>query len=173
MGPRRIISKRGTEVTQPTRSGHGASSGVPGYLSSCTISNRLCLMETIKRHKVNYGEPVFFPELSTTPRRCVGQGYYLSQRERQTLDMHLAFLVRDRRNAADPNAVAVVRDDFRKVGYLSEAQARTFAPILDGLESLQVPCRVEGSRLWLDLPAPAELRKALRAPATAGNLPAT
>lgn len=29
--------------------------------------------------------------------------------------MLLAFLVRDRRNIADPNAVAVIRDDFRKV----------------------------------------------------------
>lgn len=118
-------------------------------------------METIKRHKVNYGEPAYFPELGTTPRRCVGQGYYLSDRERQALDMHLAFLVRDRRNTADPNAVAVVRDDSRKVGYLSEAQARTLAPILDGLECLQVSCRVDGSRLWVDLPAPAALRKAL------------
>lgn len=118
-------------------------------------------METIKRHKVNYGTPKFFPGLSTTPRRCVGQGYYLSGRERETLDMHLAFLVRDRRNSADPNAVAVVRDDFRKVGYLSEAQARTFAPIIEGLESLQVSCRVDGSRLWLDLPSPAALRTAL------------
>jgi hypothetical protein len=118
-------------------------------------------VETIKRHKVNYGKPVHFPELSTTPRRCVGQGYYLSERERDALDMHLAFLVRDRRNAADPNAVAVVRDDFRKVGYVSEAQARTLAPILEGLESLQVSCRVDGSRLWLDLPAPMALRRAL------------
>lgn len=120
-------------------------------------------METIKRHKVNYGKPAFFPELSTTPRRCVGQGYYLSERERQALDIHLAFLVRDKRNSADANAVAVVRDDFRKVGYLSEAQARTLAPVLEGLESLQVSCRVDGSRLWLDLPAPAALRKALEA----------
>jgi hypothetical protein len=120
-------------------------------------------METIKRHKVNYGKPAFFPELRTTPRRCVGQGYYLSERERQALDMHLAFLVRDRRNSADPNAVAVVRDDFRKVGYLSEAQARTLAPILEGLESLQVSCRVDGSRLWLDVPAPAALKKVLGA----------
>jgi hypothetical protein len=75
--------------------------------------------------------------------------------------MHLAFLVRDRGNIADHNAVAVIRDDFRKVGYLSEAQAKTLAPILDGLESLQVSCRVDGSQLWLDLPAPAALRKAL------------
>jgi hypothetical protein len=90
----------------------------------------------------------------------VGQGYYLSDRERRELDMHLAFLVRDKRNASYPNAVAVVRDDFRKVGYLSEAQARTFGPILDGLESLQVTCRVDGSRLWLDLPSPGDLRKA-------------
>lgn len=120
-------------------------------------------METIKRHKVNYGKPAFFPELRTTPRRCVGQGYYLSDRERQELQMHLAFLVRDKRNVADPNAVAVIRDDFRKVGYLSEAQARTLAPILDGLESLQVSCRLDRSRLWLDLPAPAALRKALGA----------
>lgn len=37
--------------------------------------------------------------------------------------MHLAFLVRDKRNSADPNAVAVVRNDFRIVGYLFEAQA--------------------------------------------------
>lgn len=121
-------------------------------------------METIKRHKVNFGQPASFPELKTTPRRCVGQGYYLSDRERQALDMHLAFLVRDKRNPADPNAVAVVRDDFRKVGYLSEAQARTLAPILDGLDSLQVSCRLDGSKLWLDLPAPAALRKALAAP---------
>ncbi|SDL15986.1 HIRAN domain-containing protein [Arthrobacter sp. ok362] len=118
-------------------------------------------METIKRHKVNYGKPALFPELMTTPRRCVGQGYYLSERERRELQMHLAFLVREKLNTVDPNAVAVVRDDFRKVGYLSEAQARTFAPILDGLESLQISCRVDGSRLWLDLPAPAALRKAL------------
>ncbi|GKV71714.1 hypothetical protein NCCP2145_10950 [Pseudarthrobacter sp. NCCP-2145] len=127
-------------------------------------------MEAIKRHKVNYGKPAYFPELSTTPRRCVGPGYYLSERERQALDMNLAFLVRDRRNTADPNAVAVVREDFRKVGYLSEAQARTLAPILDGLESLQVSCRVDGSRLWLDLPAPAELRKALKRRVTAYSL---
>ena len=120
-------------------------------------------MEAIKRHKVNYGKPAYFPELSTTPRRCVGQAYYLSDRERDALDMHIAFLVRDRQNSADPNAVAVVRDDFRKVGYLSEAQARTLAPLLEGLESLQVSCRVDGSRLWLDLPAPSVLRKALGA----------
>lgn len=118
-------------------------------------------MEQIKRHKVNYGKPLSFPDLKTTPRRCVGQGYYLSDRERSSLNMHLAFLVRDKRNVADPSAVAVVRDDFRKVGYLSEAQARALAPILDGLNSLQVSCRVEGSRLWLDLPAPAALSKAL------------
>lgn len=118
-------------------------------------------MATIKRHRVNYGKPAYFPELSTTPRRCVGQGYYLSERERDALDMHLAFLARDRRNSADPNAVAVVRDDLRKVGNLSEAQGRTLAPILDGLESLQVSCRVDGSRLWLDLSAPTSLRKAL------------
>lgn len=30
--------------------------------------------------------------------------------------MDLAFLVRDRRNPADPNAVAVARGDGRKVG---------------------------------------------------------
>lgn len=120
-------------------------------------------MVTIKRHKVNYGKPAFFPELRTTPRRCLGQGYYLSERERRALDMHLAFLVRDRRNTVDPNAVAVVRDDFRKVGYLSGAQARTLAPILDELECLQVSCHVDGSRLWLDLPAPLALRKALGA----------
>lgn len=120
-------------------------------------------METIKRHKVNYGKPAFFPGIKTTPRRCVGQSFYLSDRERRKLQMHLAFLVRDRRNTADPNAVAVIRDDFRKVGYLSDAQARTLAPILDGLESLQVSCRLDGSRLWLDLPAPAALRKALGA----------
>lgn len=123
----------------------------------------LGVMETIKRHKVDYGNPAHFPELSTTPRRCVGQGYYLSDRERGALDMHLAFLVRDRRNTADRNAVAVVRDDFRKVGYLSEAQASKLAPVLDVIESLQVSCRVDGSRLWLDLPAPAALKKALEA----------
>lgn len=54
----------------------------------------LCVMETIKRHKVNCGKLAFFPELSTTPRRCVGQGYYLSERERKAVDMHFAFLVR-------------------------------------------------------------------------------
>jgi hypothetical protein len=75
--------------------------------------------------------------------------------------MHLAFLVRDRRNTADPNAVAVIRDDFRKVGYLAEAQARTLAPILDALDSLQVTCRLDGSKLRLDLPAPEALKKAL------------
>lgn len=119
-------------------------------------------MEPIKRHTVNYGRPMSFPGLKTTPRRCVGQSYYLSARERDSLDMHLAFLVRDKRNTVDPNAVAVVRDDFRKVGYLSEAQARTLAPILDGLDSLQVSCRIDGSRLWLDLPAPTALRRALQ-----------
>jgi hypothetical protein len=117
-------------------------------------------METIKRQKVNYGKPPFFPELKTTPRRCVGQGFYLCDRERRELQMHFAFLVRDSRNVADPNAVAVIREDFRKVGYLSEAQARTLAPMLDGLESRRVSCRLDGSRLWLDLPAPAALRKA-------------
>lgn len=118
-------------------------------------------MEKIKRHKVDYGNAALFPELSTTPRRCVGQGYYLSDRERGALDMHVAVLVRDKRNSADPNAVAVVRNDFRKVGYLSEAQASKLAPILDEVGSLQVSCRVDGSRLWLDLPAPTVLRKAL------------
>jgi hypothetical protein len=86
--------------------------------------------------------------------------------------MHLAYLVRDRRNSADPNAVAVVRDDSRKVGYLSEAQARTLAPLLNGLESLQVSCRVDGSRLWLDLPAPTALRKALEVSEGVGATPA-
>lgn len=123
----------------------------------------LWLMEKIKRHKMSYGEPSFFPELKTTPRRCVGQGFYLSDRERRELQMHIAFLVSDKGNIADPNAVAVIRDDFRKVGYLSEAQARTLAPVLEGLESLQVSCRVDGSRLWLDLPAPTALTKALAA----------
>lgn len=118
-------------------------------------------METIKRHKVDYGKPAYFPELSTTPRRCVGQGYYLSERERRALDMHLAFLVRDKRNASDPNAVAVVRDDFRKVGYLSGAQALKLAPLLDTVDSLQVSCRVDGSKLWLDLPSWSVLKKAL------------
>jgi hypothetical protein len=120
-------------------------------------------METIKRHKVNYGTPAFFPGLRTTPRRCVGQAYYMSDRERRDLQMHLAFLVRDKRNTVDPNAVAVIRDDFRKVGYLSEAQAKMLAPILDGLDSLQVSCRVDGSRLWLDLPAAKALMKAVGA----------
>lgn len=77
--------------------------------------------------------------------------------------MHLAFLVGDRRNKVNPNAVAVIRDDFRKVGYLPEAQAKTLVPIPDGLNSFQVSCRVDGSRLWLDLPAPAVLKKALDA----------
>lgn len=54
---------------------------------------------------------------------------------------------------------AVVRDDSRKVGYLSEGQARTLAPILDGLDPLQVTCPLDGSKLWLDLPAPAALIK--------------
>jgi hypothetical protein len=77
--------------------------------------------------------------------------------------MHIALLVRDRSNPVDPLAVAVIREDGRKVGYLSEAKARTFAPLLDELDSLQVQCTVDGSRLWLDLPTAAALRKAVKA----------
>ncbi|MEO5319081.1 hypothetical protein PV761_10920 [Arthrobacter sp. CC3] len=79
-------------------------------------------METIKRHKVDYGNAAHFPEFSTTPRRCLGRGCYLCD-GRGALYMHLAFLARDKRASADPNAVAVVWNDFRNVGYLSEWQA--------------------------------------------------
>lgn len=35
-------------------------------------------------------------------------------------------------------------------------------PSLDGLKSQQVSCRVDGARVWLDRPAPALVRKALK-----------
>ncbi len=73
--------------------------------------------------------------------------------------MHLAFLVRDKR-MADGNAVAVIRGDFRKVGYLSEVQASTLAPHLGWAGSLQVSYRVHGSAVTGSA-SPAALRKAL------------
>lgn len=118
--------------------------------------------EGIKRHRLDYGQPLFIPGLPTTTVRCVGQGYYLSQRERDSLVMHHAFLVRDRRNPVDPLAVAVIRDDMRKVGYISAAKAKQFAPLLEHLDSLQVDCTVDGSRLWLQLPSVPSLRREIK-----------
>lgn len=54
-------------------------------------------------------------------------------------------------------------EEPRKVGYISQAKARALAPILDELGTLQIECRVDGSRLWLDLPTASALRTAAKA----------
>lgn len=128
------------------------------------------VMEDIKRHHVDYGKPAAFPDLPTSRVRTVGQGHYLTGDERDGLNMRVAVLVRDRDNPVDPLAVAVIRKDGRKVGYVSEAKARTFAPILDKLGTMKVTCTVDGSRLWLDLPKPADLRKAIKGAAEPSRL---
>lgn len=119
--------------------------------------------DDIKVHHVDYGKPASFPNLPTTRVRTVGQSHFLTWDERDQLNMRTAVLVRDLDNPVDPLAVAVIRADGRKVGYVSEAKASTLAPIFDGLGTLKVACSVDGSRLWLQVPKPADLRKAVKA----------
>lgn len=119
-------------------------------------------MFPIKRHVVKYPAPATFPDLPTKQARCVGQMHYLSDKERDKLDVHTVVIVRDTLNPVDSdNALAVLRHDGRKLGYLSSAQAKAYAPTIESLGALEVPCRVEGSRLWIDLPTLPAIKKAV------------
>lgn len=117
----------------------------------------------VKVHHVAFPEPASFQGLSVKRVRAVGQGFYLTWQERESLALDEVVAVRDPENPVDPNAVAIVRwDDGRKLGYISRAQAAGYAPLIEQVGALRLDCRVDGSRLWLHLPRLPELRAAVQ-----------
>lgn len=117
--------------------------------------------ERVKVHYLASGEAVSFPRLPTRRLRTVGSGYYLTWNERDGLQMGHATLVPEPTNRSDPNAVAILRADGRKVGYLSRAQAASYFELISRVGALRVECTVDGSKLWLSMPTVPALRSAV------------
>ncbi|WP_271394729.1 HIRAN domain-containing protein [Neomicrococcus lactis] len=121
----------------------------------------------VKRKTLKFSEPRAFPELPVTEHKCVGSGDYLSEKERDSLEMNLAILIHNKFNRHDPNAVAVLDVEGRVLGYIRAAQGAIYAPLIDQIGALQITCRVTRKTfgttpiLWLDLPKAAALKKAL------------
>lgn len=117
--------------------------------------------ERVRVHYLEAGEAASFRGLPTRRLRTVGSGHYLTWRERDRLQMVQAILIREPSNPVDPNAVAILRGDGRKVGYLSKARASAYCELIGALGALRVECAVDGSKLWLTMPTVPALRAAV------------
>ncbi|QBR75336.1 hypothetical protein E3O41_02375 [Microbacterium sediminis] len=89
--------------------------------------------------------------------RVKGTAAYVPDRQRRQVGGSAYTLVREPNNAHDPNAVAVLGREGRKVGYVSAARAAILAPLLDQLGADGY--RVAGAdateysvKLWVDIP---------------------
>jgi hypothetical protein len=114
----------------------------------------------IKRHHIRYERLEYFPDLPHKVVRCVGMGHYLSTAERNRLNLSIAIAVPEPTNRVDKSAVAIINHDGRKLGYLSKAQAASYAPIIAKMGALQLDCRMDGSQIMLSLPTLPALRSA-------------
>lgn len=112
----------------------------------------------VKRQYIRYERLEYFPDLPHKIVRCVGMGNYLTPGERNRLDLSTAIAVPEPTNPVDKNAVAIINDEGRKLGYLSTAKAAGYAPIIAKLGALQLDCRIDGSQIMLSLPTLSALR---------------
>jgi hypothetical protein len=102
-------------------------------------------------------------DLPSMRLRIVGTGYVVPEAAREVIGRDAYLLIREPRNRADRNAVAVHWEGAR-VGYLTRAKAAAYAPVLDGMAADAF--RVTGAAprtehsivLWLNLPLLPALR---------------
>lgn len=115
-----------------------------------------------RRNYVEFDKVAHFPDLPTKTARCVGMGHYLSDAQRQRLNPGFVIAIPEPTNKHDPNAIVITDPAGRKLGYLSAGQAKSYAPLIQAVGALQLDCRRDGSKLWLDLPNLPALRKYVR-----------
>lgn len=96
--------------------------------------------ERRERHP-NFSDAEDLTSLAASRFRVKGTFAYVPDRDRHSVGGHEYWLVREPRNRHDKNAVAVW-DATRKVGHISAAKARLFAPELDRIGA--VAFRVRG-----------------------------
>lgn len=112
-----------------------------------------------RRTHIEYGEAAHFPDLPTKSARCVGMGQYLSEAQRQRLNPGFVIAVTEPQNKHDPNAIVIADPAGRKLGYLSAGHATSYAPLIQAVGALRLDCRMDGMKLWMDLPILPALRE--------------
>lgn len=114
---------------------------------------------------LEFPPPAIFPNIDTRRMRCVGVSYHLTMAERDMFRVKSLIAVHEPMNTSDKNAVAILTDAGRKVGYLPKATAKRYAPTIAALGALRICCTIEDLKVQLDLP----LLPALRAKLTAAG----
>lgn len=112
-----------------------------------------------RRNYLEFDTVAHFPDLPTKTARCVGMGHYLSDAQRQKLNPGFVLAIPEPTNRHDANAIVIADPAGRKLGYLSAGQAKSYAPLIQALGALQLDCRRDGIKLWIDLPNLPALRK--------------
>lgn len=118
--------------------------------------------EDVKVEHLSYPRPAYFPDLPTKQLRCVGTWAYLTDQERDGLRLRSVVAVPEPDNEYDPNAVAIVRHDGRKVGYLTRAQAAAYVALVGKVGALKVDVATRRGSILLQLPSLPALRKAVQ-----------